>query len=398
MKNKQYTLGLYLTTLLFLMMSSFVNAQETSAKTPTPAADTPSVEYLHAFKAVFNAKYLKKVASDSNGTNKFIHTTVLPTEGSDTMVTPALDHLYSKAVLDLSHGPVYFHAPALDESRYYSISVTDQEHYMIYEKIRPTGVYAFVRTGYKGPINDNVTVIKCPGDHPHLFSRIQVFNQADLPNVIAMQDQLKIDGEVGKIEFTNPVQFTLDTHTVHPENAGLLANALNYSEEDHDFMTQWVTKKAQTGYTPDNIGLFDSIDKGSKDPVFRAVGMFGHLGVTGDHALYDVQSTDCDGAPLHGSNVNVFTIPYKNPGVGEFWSITRYSVITKNTYPNTNDVFNEHNTKPDANGNVTVTFSSKDPKDGTYWMPVNADEGYYLITRYYVPDYDKLVKLKAICK
>jgi len=163
-------------------------------------------------------------------------------------------------------------------------------------------------------------------------------------------------------------------------------------------MTQWVTKIAQTGYTPDNIGLFDAIDKGSKDPVFRAVGMFGHLGVTGDHALYDVTTTDCDGAPLHSRSVNVFTIPYKNPGVGEFWSITRYSIITKNTYPNTNDVFNEHNTKPDSNGNVTVTFSSEDPKDGTYWMPVNADEGYYMITRYYVPDYDKLVKLKAICE
>jgi hypothetical protein len=71
------------------------------------SADTPSIEYLHAFKAVFHANYLKRVASDAGGTNKFIHTTVLPTEGKDSMVTPALDHLYSKAVLDLSHGPVY---------------------------------------------------------------------------------------------------------------------------------------------------------------------------------------------------------------------------------------------------------------------------------------------------
>jgi len=135
------------------------------------AVDIPSLEYLHAFKAVFHANYLKKVASDAGGTNKFIHTRLLPTEGKDTMVTPALDHLYSKAVLDLSYGPVYFHAPVLDKSRYYSIAVADQEHYMIYDKIRPTEVYAFVRTGYKGPIADNMTVIECPGDHPHLFVR-----------------------------------------------------------------------------------------------------------------------------------------------------------------------------------------------------------------------------------
>ncbi|WP_136809931.1 DUF1254 domain-containing protein [Desulfosediminicola flagellatus] len=361
-------------------------------------ADTPSVEYLHAFKAVFHAKYLKRVASDAGGTNKFIHTTVLPTEGTDSMVTPALDHLYSKAVLDLSHGPVYFHAPILDMSRYYSISVADQEHYMIYDKIRPTGVYAFIRTGYKGPIADKVTVIECPGDHPHLFVRTQVFDKADLPNTIAIQNQLKIVGKVGKIEFANPVQFTLDTHTVHPANKGLLAKALNYSEGDHAAMTQWLTKKAQSGYAPNNIGLYDAIGKGNEDPVARAVAMFGHLALTGDHALYGTTTLDCDVSPLHGSKVSVFTIPYKNPGVGEFWSITRYSLITKNTYPNTNDIFNAYNTKPDVNGNVTVTFSSKDPEDGTYWMPVKADEPYYIITRYYLPDYDKLVKLKAVCK
>ena len=36
------------------------------------------------------------------------------------------------------------------------------------------------------------------------------------------------------------------------------------------------------------------------------------------------------------------------------------------------------------NGNVTIAFSKKDPKDGTYWMPV-LDTGYYFIARYYGP-------------
>ncbi len=46
--------------------------------------------------------------------------------------------------------------------------------------------------------------------------------------------------------------------------------------------------------------------------------------------------------------------------------------------------YNAFNTKPDANGNVTFTFSMEDPKDGTYWMPVTED-GYYMIFRYYGP-------------
>jgi hypothetical protein len=45
--------------------------------------------------------------------------------------------------------------------------------------------------------------------------------------------------------------------------------------------------------------------------------------------------------------------------------------------------YNAFNTKPDANGNVTITFSRKDPKDGTYWMPVTGP--YYFISRYYGP-------------
>ena len=40
--------------------------------------------------------------------------------------------------------------------------------------------------------------------------------------------------------------------------------------------------------------------------------------------------------------------------------------------------------KYDENGNVTITFSKNDPKDGTYWMPV-LDTGYYFIARYYGP-------------
>ena len=48
-------------------------------------------------------------------------------------------------------------------------------------------------------------------------------------------------------------------------------------------------------------------------------------------------------------------------------------------------VFGSSNTEPDKNGNVTITFSSTDPKDGTYWMPVVDGEQYYFVARYYGP-------------
>jgi hypothetical protein len=77
-------------------------------------------------------------------------------------------------------------------------------------------------------------------------------------------------------------------------------------------------------------------------------------------------------------------------GVELFWSVTRYDAFTRNTILEKNDLFNAYNTQPDANGNITVTFSVEDPEDGTYWMPVNTGEPYYFVVRYYKPDVSKL--------
>jgi hypothetical protein len=65
--------------------------------------------------------------------------------------------------------------------------------------------------------------------------------------------------------------------------------------------------------------------------------------------------------------------------------------------PGAQDVFNAYNTKPDANGNITITFSTTEPNDGTYWMPVNEAEPYYFVERYYAPDMDKLVTAADAC-
>ncbi|MBW1743599.1 MAG: DUF1254 domain-containing protein, partial [Deltaproteobacteria bacterium] len=114
------------------------------------APERPTDAQLHAYKAKHHADYLKVTAADAGGTNKLIHTTVLPTEGTDPVVTPALDHLYTKAVIDLTSGPVVLEVPDVPKERYFSIHITDQEHYTIYDKKWPVGKYVFVRKGYTG--------------------------------------------------------------------------------------------------------------------------------------------------------------------------------------------------------------------------------------------------------
>ncbi len=359
----------------------------------------PTIAQLHAYKAYHHAEYMKETAADAGGTNKLLSTTELPTEGTDPVVTPALDHLYSKAVLDLTSGPVYLEVPTVSSDRYFSIHITDQEHYTIYDEIRPTGEYVFIREGYKGQLKKGAKVIRSPGDYPHLFVRVQIRTPEDKPNSIAIQKQLKLTGISKVFDYDNAIQFTLDTHTIYPENSGLLASEVNYSAEDHKVMFEWVGQYFAT-YIKDNTGVFgpiDSKEKGSNDPKVRASGIVGHLGLPVHHAYYTGIFNTCNGERLNGSNSYTVTMPYEN-NLDEFWSITRYSALTRNTLPGKQDVYNAYNTKPNKDGNIQVTFSIEDPKDGTYWMPVNADEPYYYVERFYVPELGNVITTQDFCK
>ena len=103
-----------------------------------------------------------------------------------------------------------------------------------------------------------------------------------------------------------------------------------------------------------------------------------------------------------GSEMCIRDSPYRvtmkyEANVKEVWSISRYSALTRNTLPGKRDVFNAYNTKPNSEGNIIITFSVEDPKDGTYWMPVNASEPYYYVERYYNPK-GKIVTTLDFCK
>ena len=351
----------------------------------------PSDAHLHAYKAYHHAIYLKATADEAGGTNKLLHTTELPTEGKDPVVTPALDHLYSKAVIDLTEGPVVLEVPEVPKDRYFSIHVTDQEHYTIFDEIRPTGKYVFVRKGRDMKVPAGARAIECRGDYPHLFIRTQIKTPADRPNTLAIQKKIKLTGISKPLEFDNAIRFTLDTHDIYPQNEGLLASVLDYSAEDHQKAQEFVGKRMAT--IPNNMGGFGPIDSKephSNDPEYRAAAIIGHLGLPAEHALYIAGFVNRDGKQLQGDKSEVFTFPYEPRGVKEFWSVTRYSFLTRNTLPGKNDIFNAYNTKPDDDGNITITFGVEDPKDGTYWMPVNEGEPYYFVVRYYRPDLNNL--------
>jgi len=365
-----------------------------ATKEVVAAPERPSDADLMAFKVYHHAVYMVTTAKQAGGTNKLLHTTELPTEGTDPVVTPALDHLYTKAIIDLTSGPVVVELPEVEKDRYFSIQIMDQEHYTIYDEIHPVGKYAFVRKGKNMEVPEGAKVIECPGDYPHLFVRVQIKNDADKPNIPPIQQKIKLTAVSSKmLTIENPINFTLETHDAYPQNKKIMASAVDFSEEDYKRVSNYIgviaPKFAETG----NTGMFGPIDSQephSNDPEYRAAAMVGHLGFPIHHAYYAPYFTNCNDEILNGDKSEVFVFPYKPKGVELFWSVTRYSALTRNTIPGKNDIFNAYNTKPDANGNITVTFSVEDPKDGTYWMPVNAGEPYYFVVRYYKPDVDKL--------
>ncbi|MGB5965590.1 MAG: DUF1254 domain-containing protein [Sulfurimonadaceae bacterium] len=377
-------------TLVIFMMLGFSTSCVADA-----TAERPSDAELHAFKAYHHAVYMETTAKEAGGTNKLLHTKKLPTEGTDAVVTPALDHLYSKAVLDLTEGPAVVEFPKVEKGRYYSIHITDQEHYTIYEEIHPVGKFAIVRKGKDMKVPEGATVIESPGDYPHLFIRIQVKTAEDMVNTMAIQQQITLTGKSKKLVIGNPIQFTLDTHDVYPQNKGILTSEIDFDQDDYIRVSKYLGAVAPKYSSTGNRGLFGPIDSdetGSNNPVFRALALIGHLGLPVHHAYYGPFFTNCNDEVLNGDKTEVLTFPYKPKGVELFWSVTRYSALTRNTLPGKNDLFNAYNTKPDKNGNITITFSAEEPKDGTYWMPVNAGEPYYYVVRYYKPDVNNLPK------
>ncbi|MCK5137032.1 MAG: DUF1254 domain-containing protein [Bacteroidales bacterium] len=391
-KITQITLVTVLTFGLFACGTQTKKEETDTQKTEEVSTpERPTDAELHAFKVYHHAVYMETTAKQAGGTNKLLHTKQLPTEGTDPVVTPALDHLYSKAVIDLTSGPAVVEFPDVTDDRYYSIHITDQEHYTIYDEIHPVGKYAFVRKGKDMVVPEDAKVIESPGDYPHLFIRIQVKTAEDMVNTLAIQEKIVLTGISKELTIENPIIHTIETHDIYPQNKGILATVTDFSKEDYKRVSDYLGFIAPkfTG----NIGMFGPIDSkepNSDDPEVRAGAIVGHLGLPAEHAFYAPYFANCDNEVLNGDQTEVFTFPYKPEGVELFWSVTRYNALNRNTLPGKNDIFNAYNTEPDANGNVTITFSVEDPQDGTYWMPVNAGDPYYFVARYYKPDMNNL--------
>jgi hypothetical protein len=240
-------------------------------------------------------------------------------------------------------------------------------------------------------------VIRTKSTFPLIFLRTQsfAFNADKLSDGI--RRQARIYGAWQHVDLPNEkdpqaiIQWTMKYSAPYAQTQSLVEQATEtYTAEAHKETFEYIFKYLQTGEVTGSTGMFDAVDSptGANHLVRAAGTLLGHLGLPTHHAYYQNTPVDREGNVLSGDRTFILTIP-DEPGVDLFWSVTRYANETRlplnpaDIGGNNIQAYNGFNTEPDADGNVTITFSRDDPKDGTYWMPV-ADP-YYIITRYYGP-------------
>lgn len=315
------------------------------------------------------------------------------------VITPALDHFYSKAVADVRFGPVIIDTPAKDD-RYSSLEIFDMEHHAIFDKVTDKDGERFilVHEDYEGLLPEG-TEIRTTSNFPFVFIRTQSFdfNNDSLANSI--RHEARMYGLWEAVELPNPsdtqalIRWTIDNSKPYVQTEGLMQEAAEiYTPSVHENAFEHLGDFLASGGVSGNVGMFEPVDHadGGSHKVRAAGTLLGHLGFPVQHAYYQQIPVDETGQRLAGANGPfVLTLPYE-PGVDLFWSVTRYDANTflplNPADIGSNDIqaYNAYNTEPDSNGNVSFTFSVENPDDDTYWMPV-MDSGYYILARYYGP-------------
>ncbi len=387
-----------------LLALALVSCAENTGTSPQPVAtageveavaDLPDVQY-YGYKIVHHMDATVKHIEEF-GFNTFDHPRIA--DYRSFVITPALDHFYSKAVADLRDGPVLVETAPKD-NRYSSIEIFDMEHHAIYDKVTGTEGERFVlaHVDYEGDMPEG-QVVKTNSYFPFVFIRTQSFAFNEDQKADGIRRQSRITGTTGDLELPDPeetqamIRWTIEYSSPYPETEALMAEAARiYTPEIHKATFESLKAFLAAGGVSGNTGMFEPLGHpaGGSHKVRAAGTLLGHLGFPVHHAYYQQIPVDRSGKKLAGANGPfVVTLPHE-PGVDLFWSVTRYDA---NTFLPLNpadlgnhdiQAYNAFNTEPDEAGNVTFTFSVEDPNDGTYWMPV-MDSGYYFLARYYGP-------------
>jgi hypothetical protein len=129
--------------------------------------------------------------------NALAHTRRLADASDRTIVAPNVDTPYSYAWLDLRAEPMVLKMPAFGADRYVAAQLIDLYTYIVgYVSPRTTGSdgaeVLIAGPRWDGEVPDGLERLDCLTDLCLVLIRTQLFDEADLPNVTALQDAMAV--------------------------------------------------------------------------------------------------------------------------------------------------------------------------------------------------------------
>ena len=368
------------------------------------------------------------------------------------IVTPNSDTPYSFLWMDLRAEPLVLSVPAVEKRRYYAVQLEDGNTFNFgYIGSRATGNeagdYMVAAPGWKGATPPGIKkVFHSSTQFAIAGYRTQLFDAADMPNVVKVQAGYKaqplsaylnqpappaapaikfpkIDKELVKTNFFEYLDFALQFAPPGPEENEIRAKLARIgvgAGETFDFKDLSLEHKAAVAlgmkdgeakvtHAADNLGKDLNGWKVSSpfgDRAFfdgnwllRAAGAkAGIYGNDSVEATYPITKTLADGQPLDGSKAN-YALTFaagQLPPVNAFWSVTMYDGRTQLLIENPINRYLINspmlpNLKKNADGSLTLFIQQNSPgKDQeSNWLPA-PDGPIYVVMRLYWPKKEAL--------
>jgi len=363
------------------------------------------------------------------------------------VITPNSDTPYSLLTMDLRAEPIVVSVPAVAKSRYYSVQLTDANTFNFgYIGSRATGTqagdYMVVGPDWKGDTPaKGKKVFQSTTQFAVAVYRTQLFNAADMPNVIKVQsgykvqpfstylkqtapaaapaiDFLKADDELVKKNFFGYLDFALQFNPPGPEEADIRAKLASIgigSGKKFDMRDLSAEHKAAIlqGMKEGDAKVDKYIASGGaaingwqvgdyfgdrayyngdwlKRAAAAKAGIYGNNAI---EAVYPQTRVTANGDPIDTSKHN-YTLTFaagEYPPVNAFWSVTMYDGKTQLLIQNPIDRYLINSSilpslKKNPDGSLTLYIQKDAPSadEKSNWLPA-PDGPVYLVMRLYWP-------------
>jgi hypothetical protein len=427
-------------TVLLSGCASSKDASSQADETPPTLAEVRAIAkeaYIYGYPLVdsYRIQYAYFVDKDDTSYkapwNQIANIPNVYTPADTAVQTPNSDTPYSWAGLDLRAEPMVISVPEIEKSRYYSIQFIDAYTFnFAYAGSRTTGngagSFLIAGPGWKGEKPAGIKeIIRSETDFNLAVFRTQLFNPADIGNVIKIQDQYKLqplssflgtaapaaaptvdwvtpltkEEEKTSLEFFNILNFVLDYCPVDPTEVELRERFAKIGiEGGKTFDPAKLSPEMKSAIEQGRAEAWEAFAAGAKlleagkitsgdcfgtrkymknNYLYRWVATIGIYGNSKQEAMYPVYQVDAAGQKLSG--VNRYTLHFDKgeyPPVKAFWSLTMYelpqSLLVAN--PINRYLINSPmlpNMKKDADGGLTLYIQNESPGKEleSNWLP-----------------------------